>query len=349
MALSITEKKISGYERVIFGKDPERGLDAIIAIHHLGRGPACGGIRLLPYANSDEALTDVLRLSRGMSYKSALANVGFGGGKAVMIADPKAKHPQMFQAMGELVETLGGEYIAAKDMNVTSEDLLQVRNTTKHVLGIETVPGSSGDPSPMTAHGLFRALEATVDHLYGSRYLHGLKVAVQGIGHVGYRFAQKLFEAGAEVWVTDTDPEVVSRAGKELKAKSITLENIYDLPVDVFSPCARGAILNSSTVPRLKCRAVVGAANNQLATEVDGFRLHESHILYAPDYAVNSGGIINIFIEYENGKYEEAKAMTKTDGIFETMKEIFLRSKSSHRPPFVVADELAVERLQAAP
>lgn len=347
MGVTLEERSVPGYERVVAGKDPGRGLNALIAVHNSARGPACGGIRLLPYATPEEALNDVLRLSKGMSYKSALADIGFGGGKAVMMADPKAKSAELFRAMGEFVDKLQGQYIAAKDMNVASEDLLHVQEKTKHVLGIDCVPGSSGDPSPMTARGLFRSLEATVEHLTGSRNLEGLKVAIQGVGHVGYGYAQLLNEAGAELWVTDIDAKSVERAVKELGAHAVALEKIFDTPCDVFSPCARGAILSEATIPRLRCRAVVGAANNQLATEADGLRLHERNILYAPDYAVNSGGIINIFIEYRYGTYDEQKAREKTDGIYRTMKEIFARSREQKRPPFVVADQLAEERLRA--
>jgi leucine dehydrogenase len=247
--------------------------------------------------------------------------------------------------MGEFIDKLGGKYIAAKDMNITSEDLIQVQQRTRHVLGITGVPGSSGDPSPMTAHGLFRALEATVEHQTGKRSLSGLKVAVQGLGHVGYRYAEIIREAGAQLWVTDLNDAVVQKAKTELGATPVPMDAIYDQKVDVFSPCARGAVLNSKTIPRLHCRAVCGAANNQLATEEDGQRLHDRGILYAPDYAVNSGGIINIFIEYAHRGYDEAKALAKTDEIYPTMKEIFRRSQSQKLPPSEVADQLAEERL----
>lgn len=348
MALKIEDWKTDGYERVTYGEDAEAGLKAIVAIHNTTLGPSCGGIRLLPYATREEGLRDVLRLSKGMSYKSALAGIGFGGGKAVMFADPAKKSAEMMRAMGEFIDKLGGRYIAAKDMNVSSQDLLHVKERTKHVLGIEGVPGSSGDPSPVTARGLFRALEATVEHVTGSRNLAGMRVAIQGVGHVGYAYAEMLHEVGAKLWVSDIDADAVKKASSKLGATAVALEDIYDAGCDIFSPCARGAILNSKTIPRLQCRAVVGAANNQLAEPEDGFRLHERGILYAPDYAVNSGGIINIFIEYERGKYDEKAALKKTDNIYTAMKEIFRRAQDQARPAVLVADELAEERLAHA-
>lgn len=338
---------VPGYEKVVYRHDPAAGLSAFIAIHNTALGPACGGVRLLPYASKEEALEDVLRLSKGMSYKSALAGIGFGGGKSVIIADPTKKTAAMFHAMGEFVQSLGGAYIAAKDMNISNEDLLQIKTRSPHVIGIEGVPGSSGDPSPVTARGLFRALEATVEHLTGGKSLKGLKIALQGLGHVGYTFAEMAREAGAELAVTDIDSNVVEKAVRHLGAKPVSPMKIHEEPCDIFSPCARGAILNVDSIPQLKCRAVVGAANNQLATPQDGQRLWERKIVYAPDFAVNSGGIINIFIEFENGTYDLKKALAKTDGIYDAMKEIFERSKRLGKAPYVVADELAEERMRA--
>ena len=344
-SLVTEELKSPGYERVVYGEDPETGLKAIVAIHSTALGPACGGTRMLPYASREEALQDVLRLAKGMSYKSALAGIGFGGGKSVILGDPGKKTPALFHAFGRFVDSLGGRYIAAKDMNISSRDLMEVQKVTKHVLGIEGVPGSSGDPSPVTAHGIFRALEATVEELRGTRSLAGLKVAVQGVGYVGYDVARRVKQAGGEVWVTDIDPKALDRARNELGAKVVGLEEIYDVPCDVFSPSARGAILNEKTIPRLRCKAVVGCANNQLEKEADGHRIHERGILYAPDYACNSGGIINIFIELDG--YSEARALAKADEIYGTMKEIYRRSKATGTPTFQIADRLAEERLRA--
>jgi len=334
---------VAGFERVIHFENPQSHLSAIIAIHSTNLGPACGGIRMLPYRSENEALEDVLRLAKSMSYKSALAAIGFGGGKSVIIHNPEKKTPALFQTFGECVETLGGKYIAAKDMNIESADLVEVKKKTKHVLGIEGQPDSSGDPSPVTARGLFRGLEATVEEFSKSKNLSGLKVAIQGIGHVGYSFAEMLFKAGAELWVADIDENRLRVAEEKLKAKRVPVEEIYATRCDVFAPCAQGAILNRDTIPKLKCKAVVGSANNQLATGADGSYLHEKGILYAPDYAVNSGGIINIFIEYEG--YNQQKAFKKADEIYQTLKEIFKRAREKKTAPFIIADQLAEERL----
>lgn len=346
MALAKEVLRIEGYKKVVYAEDRERGLAAIVAIHNTNRGPACGGIRMLPYANRDEALKDVLRLSKGMSYKSALANIGFGGGKSVIIGDPGSKRPETFQAFGEFVESFQGEYIAAKDMNTEAADLLQVKTRTPHVLGIEGEPGSSGDPSPVTARGVYRAIEATVEFVNGSKSLRGASIALQGLGYVGWRLAEMLHEAGSKLWVSDVNTTAVERAVALLGAVPVSRDRIYECEVDVFSPCAVGAVLNQDTIERLRCKAIVGCANNQLATERDGARLYERGILYAPDYAVNSGGIINVFQEYEG--YDEGKALQKADLIYSTMREIFQRSAKDHVAPFLIADKLAEERLYGA-
>jgi leucine dehydrogenase len=244
-----------------------------------------------------------------------------------------------------MLEKLSGRYIAAKDMNISSEDLEQVKKKSRHVLGIVGEPGSSGDPSPVTAIGVLRALEATVEEISGTKKLAGVKIAIQGIGHVGYRLAELAHERGAELWVSDIDEAALKRAQKELNAKIVANDAILDVACDIFSPNARGAVFNEQSIARLKCKAIVGAANNQLGTPNDGFRLHEKGILYAPDYAVNSGGIINIFVEYENKGYVEAKALKKADEIYDTMREIFRRSRAQKTAPFVLADRLAEERL----
>lgn len=341
--LKIEVIPVKGYEKVWYGENESSGMRAIISVHNLHRGPACGGIRLLPYANRAEALEDVLRLSKGMSYKSALANIGFGGGKSVIIADPKDKTPELFRDFAEFLNRFEGTYICAKDMNITSADLKMVKNHTKHVLGIEGEPGSGGDPSPVTARGIVRAMEATWNHLTGTRSLKGARVALQGVGYVGYGVAEYIAEAGGKLWITDVDQKALTRAQKELGATVVAPEAIYDVECDIFSPNARGAVMNATTIPRLKCKAVVGAANNQLQDPEDGWRLHRRGIIYAPDYAANSGGIINVFVEYEG--YQEARALQMADGIYDTMSEIFKRSKKSEQPTFMIADMLAEERL----
>lgn len=338
------EIKTDGYERVVYAEHQPSGMRGIIAVHSTARGPACGGLRMLPYANREEALYDVLRLSQGMSYKSALAGIGFGGGKSVLIGDPAKKTPAMLQAFGQFVESLGGKYIAAKDMNIDTLDLAEVRKTTNHVLGAEGQPGSGGDPSPLTAVGVFRSIEAAAETLFDSRQLSGLKVSIQGLGHVGYDLAQRLHRAGARLIVTDINPKAVEKARKELGAEVVDGEAIYDVTCDIYSPCARGATLNVKTIPRLRCRAIVGCANNQLEVEEDGYRLMERGVLYAPDFAVNSGGIINVFCEYEG--YDPKRAMTLAEKIYDTTREILRRAASSGKPPFVVAEEVAKERIR---
>ena len=264
MALTLEEIRVPDYEKVVFCEDPTVGLSGIVAVHNTNLGPACGGIRMLPYASKEEALNDVLRLARGMSYKSALAGIDFGGGKSVIILDPAKKTPALFHAFGDVLEKLGGKYIAAKDMNIESADLAEVKTRTRWVLGIEGEPGSSGDPSPVTSRGVFRSLEAAVEDFSGSRKLSGVKIAIQGIGHVGFGLAELAHQGGAELWVTDVNPTALSRAREELNAHVVGMDEIYDVACDVFSPNARGAVLNDKTIPRLKCKAVVGAANNQL-------------------------------------------------------------------------------------
>lgn len=336
------EIHVPNYERVVYCESARTGLKAIIAVHNTNLGPSCGGIRLLPYASKEEALQDVLRLSKGMSYKSALAGIGFGGGKSVILCDPKGKSPELFQEFGRFVDSFQGKYIAAKDMNIESADLIEVRKATKYVLGIEGVAGSSGDPSPVTARGAFQAFRATVDEL-GADSFAGLRVAIQGVGHVGYGICELLHKAGAQLIVSDISQESCERAKQNFGARVSLGDKILDEPCDIFSPNARGGVLNQESIPRLKCRAIVGAANNQLLTPQDGMRLHERGILYAPDFAVNAGGIINIFVEV--GGYDQAKAFQMTDQIYHTMKEIFSRAKKTKQPPFVVADQLAEERI----
>lgn len=336
---------VPGYEKVVYAEESSSGLKAIIAVHNTALGPACGGIRMLPYANREEAMFDVLRLSRGMSYKSALADIGFGGGKSVVIGDPTKKTKELFNAFGEFVGTFDGMYIAAKDMNIANADLAAAKEKTKYVLGVEGEKGSSGDPSPVTALGVYRAMEATWENVSGNRSLKGLKVALQGVGHVGHPLAKYLHEAGAELIVTDIDAKALERAKKDFGAKVVGLEEIYDVACDIFSPGARGGVLNPQTIARLKCKAICGCANNQLLTEEDGVTLQKKGILYAPDFAVNSGGIINIFVEYEG--YDQKKALAKADHIYVTMKEVFDRSKKTGKPPFVIADQLAEERMNA--
>lgn len=345
MALKTERLNIPGYEQVVYGEDPTTGLRAIISVHQTKLGPACGGVRLLPYKDRDEALEDVLRLSKGMSYKSSLAGIDFGGGKSVIIANPKDKTPELFKSMGEFVESLGGKYISAKDMNVTSEDLLVIKSVTSHVIGIDGQAGSGGDPSPVTARGVFRGIEASLEEKFGSKGMKGRTFAVQGLGAVGFDLCTMIHSSGGTLVVTDVDPVNLKKTVEATGASEVAPDSIYDVDCDVFVPCARGAILNPDTIGRLKCTVVSGAANNQLLTDDIGYKLHESKVLYAPDYLVNAGGIINVFVEL--GGYDKDRALKLADGIYDTLKKVYQRSAQEGAPPFIVANKLAEERINA--
>lgn len=338
------------HEHLSFFCDPETGLKAIVAIHNTSRGPALGGCRMFPYASDEEALRDVLRLSRGMTYKSALANLDLGGGKSVIIGDPrKQKSEALLEAMGKHLEGLGGQYIAAEDSGTSVPDLKVMGRHTKHVAGVVEHTGfdgqpSNGDPSPTTAYGTFVGLKAAVKHKLGREDLTGLKVAIQGVGNVGYRLAQHLREAGAELWVYDIHQENMQRAIDELGAHAASSEDILFLPVDVVAPCAMGAVLNDDSIPRLQATVIAGAANNLLQRSDHDQALKDRDILYAPDFVINAGGIIDVFYERTGGSPEEVRA--HVEGIGQTLAEIFSRSDSSGVPTGSVANTLAEERFR---
>lgn len=336
------------HEQIVFCRDPAAGLDAIIAIHNSNRGPALGGCRMWPYANEGEALTDVLRLSRGMTYKSALANLELGGGKSVILGDPRHnKTPALMRAMGRLIDSLGGRYIAAEDSGTGVPDLKLMAEVTQHVAGVSEKEGPdgqirSGDPSPATAYGVFVGLRAAVKHSIGTEDLGGLKVAVQGIGSVGLHLGRYLHQAGAQLWVTDIYPDQVQRAVDKFQATAVGVDEIYALDVDVFAPCALGAILNDETIPQLQAKVVAGAANNQLAEPHHGQKLLDRSILYAPDYAINAGGIIDI--ANDRLGFDRDRLIRQLDGIHDTLTIIFQRSAETRIPTNVIADRLAEER-----
>jgi leucine dehydrogenase len=304
-----------------------------------------------PYASDDEALTDVLRLSRGMTYKSALANLKLGGGKAVIIGDPaRDKTDSLLHAMGDFIQGLGGRYITAEDSGTSVADMLKIGEKTRFVSGVDKVSAHGGDPSPSTAYGVFVSLREAVYHKLGRTDLNGVKVAIQGLGNVGYRLAQQLRDAGAELFVTDIIQANVDRAVRELNATAVKGDKIFSLDVDVFAPCALGAAINDQTIAQLKVSIVAGAANNQLATVQHGYQLHQRGILYAPDYVVNAGGIVDVY--YQRKMFEEnygvenyaADLEAKVEGIGATLREIFVRSDSENVPTFVIADQVAEER-----
>lgn len=336
------------HQQIVFGSDEASGLRAIIAIHDTSRGPALGGLRIFPYASEAEALTDVLRLSRGMTYKSALADLPLGGGKAVIIADPRRdKTPELLRAMGRLVDGLGGAYITAEDSGSSEADMRLIAEVTEHVGGLPRHGAASGDPSPFTAWGVFCALKSAVRHGLGRDDLAGVRVAVQGVGNVGAHLARHLHAAGARLVLTDVDATALAHLAEELGAEAVAPTAIADAEVDVFAPCALGAALSEAVVERLKARVVCGAANNQLASPVIAERLMARGILYTPDYVANAGGVIEIAWQRRDDYRREA-VMAHIEGIGATLDEIFARADRESLSPATVADDLARERFRPA-
>ncbi|MEW6031306.1 MAG: Glu/Leu/Phe/Val dehydrogenase dimerization domain-containing protein [Bacillota bacterium] len=333
-----------GFEQVVFCYNESAGLKAIIAIHDTTLGPALGGLRMWPYATEEDAVFDVLRLARGMTYKAAAAGLNLGGGKAVIIADPRRdKSEALFRAFGRFVQSLGGRYITAEDVGTTVEDMDYIHMETDYVTGVSTAYGSSGDPSPATAFGVWRGMKACAKEAFGSESLAGKRVAIQGVGHVGQNLARHLYDEGARLVVSDINEEAVARARAEFRAEAVDPEAIYDVECDIFSPCALGAVLNPETIPRLKTRVVAGAANNQLLSDSDGDTLHERGILYAPDYVINAGGLINVADELEG--YNRDRAFKKITGIYANIEKVIGISKRDRIPTYRAADRLAEERI----
>lgn len=335
------------HEQVVFCSDDKSGLKAIIAVHNSNLGPALGGCRMWPYANEEEAVRDVLRLSRGMTYKSAMANLKLGGGKSVIIGNPRTqKTPELLAAFARALENLNGRYIAAEDSGTSVADMKYMTQFTQHVAGIHDKPTEdgtrSGDPSPATAFGTFIGIKAAVREKLGRDTLEGLKIAVQGVGNVGFDLAQQLHAAGAKLWVTDIHKDSLARAEAELGAIVVAPEEIFGLDVDVFAPCALGAVLNDQTIPQLKARIVAGASNNQLAEPRHGVELMKRGILYAPDYVINAGGIIDVY--HERIGFERAALIAHVEGIYDNLLEIFERARKEERPTGEVADAIAEER-----
>jgi len=333
-----------GYEALHFFHDPAAKLRAVVAIHNSALGPALGGTRALStYPSEELAVTDVLRLARGMTYKAALAGLAHGGGKAVILLPTEPfDREKLFLAFGKAVDTLGGRYITTEDSGTSPADMQVVRSATRFVLGTPPSQGGSGDPSPVTAFGTFRGIEAVAKVAFDRTSLRGLRVALLGIGHVGHALAKLLTEAGAELLVADVDAHKVEQAQAELGCATCSVESIFSEPCDIFSPNALGGILNDETIPRLRCQAVAGAANNQLGEPRHGQMLQDRGILYAPDYAINAGGLINVASEWVG--YDAGAVRERAARIYDTLLEIFSRAKASHRPTAEVADRLAEER-----
>ena len=332
-----------GHEQLVICNDSSAGYRGIIAVHSTTLGPALGGTRFWQYANDDEAIVDALRLSRGMTYKNAVAGLNLGGGKSVIIGNNKTSDREMiFRAHGRFVESLGGRYITAEDVGTSTADMDFVHMETKNVAGLA---GLSGDPSPVTAHGVFRAIQASAKERWGSDDLSTKTVSLQGAGHVGYYVAKELHGAGAKLVVTDIDAERVKQVVAEFGARSVAPDEICGVQADIFAPCALGGIINDKTIPQLKCEIVAGAANNVLLEARHGVALEEKGILYAPDYVANAGGVINVYSELAG--WSSARAFRKADEIYDTILKVFAIAKQDKIPTYVAADRLAEQRIKA--
>jgi len=346
--MEISEIEVDGYERVSRCRDKSSGLYALIAVHDTTLGPALGGMRMLPYPSEDEALFDVLRLSRGMTYKSAVAETGLGGGKSVVIGDPKSgKSPALFRAMGAFIEKLGGKYITAEDMNIGIPDLEIVRTQTRWVTGLRRETGSSGNPSPYTAQGCLVGMRAVLEEVFGSPEIRGKKVLIQGVGAVGGRLAELLAQQGARVVICDINEARVEELRKKDGYEVVRDDQHLEVECDVYSPCARGATLNDQTIPRLRCKAVAGCANNQLLEPRHARELMARGILYAPDYVINAGGIINVSVELLPGGYDENISLRKIERIYQNLNTVFEISRRESIPTNEAAARLAEQRLAA--
>ncbi|GAB4173179.1 MAG: Glu/Leu/Phe/Val dehydrogenase dimerization domain-containing protein [Wenzhouxiangellaceae bacterium] len=331
------------HEQVIFCHNKDAGLKGIIAIHNTTLGPALGGLRMWPYATEQEALEDVLRLSRGMTYKAAVAGLNLGGGKSVLIGDPRTdKSEALFRAFGRFVDSLNGRYITAEDVGIDVNDMEYVFQETDNCVGVHQVHGGSGDPSPFTAYGTLQGIKASLQHKFGNEDVGKYSYAVQGVGHVGMELVKLLRAEGAKVFVTDINEEAVRQA-VELGCEAVEPDAIYDVDADVFCPTALGAVVNERTIPRFKFKIVCGAANNQLATDECGNELERRGILYAPDYAVNAGGLMNVSIEFEGYNRERAKRMMRT--IYYNVSKIFQIAERDGIPTWKAADRMAEERI----
>jgi leucine dehydrogenase len=322
-SLQLEEIPVKGYEQVLKVTDKSSQLTAIIAIHNLTLGPALGGIRIQSYSSFDDALEDALRLSRGMTYKSAIAEVGFGGGKSVIIADSKKqKTPEMLLSFGKAVEALTGTYICAEDVGCTTEDVSIIRKATKYVVGLPHAK-SSGNPGPFTAWGVFRGIQSVAYKLFGSDSLENVSVAIQGLGSVGEPLTEFLFWAGAKMILADKDSQKVKRLANKYGARAVSVDEILKVECDIFSPCALGGILNEWTIPEFRSKGIAGSANNQLLRDIDGKHLLQRGILYAPDFVINAGGLLNVASELEDGGYNPTGPRHKIHAIYNTLLAIY--------------------------
>lgn len=346
-AASLTAKMSTfDHEQVVFCQDKATGLRAIIAIHNTVLGPAVGGTRMWAYASEDDAVTDVLRLSRGMTYKNALAGLNIGGGKAVIIGDARTdKNEALLRRFGKFVDSLGGKYITAEDVGISTKDMEFVKSETDHVVGLPDYLGGGGDPSPVTAYGVYMGMKASAKELTGSDSLAGKKILVQGVGHVGEYLVSHLVKENAEVMISDIYEDRVKSVISKYGVKAVDVKDVYDQKIDIYSPCALGATVNDDTLSKLSCSIICGAANNQLANEqIHGAEAQKRGILYAPDYLVNAGGIINCYWEIIG--YSREAALAQAEGIYEKALEIFKKSKHENIPTYLAANLLAEARIQ---
>lgn len=336
-----------GHEQVVICHNKEAGLKAIIAIHNTTLGPALGGTRMWNYKSDEDALKDVLRLSRGMTYKAAVSGLNLGGGKAVIIGDSATqKNELLFRTFGKFIEGLAGRYITAEDVGTSVKDMEFVRMETKYVTGIPKSLGGSGDPSPVTGYGVYVGIKACAKYRWGSDSLKGKKIAVQGAGNVASYLCEHLQKDGAEIFVTDINEDKLSRLTQKVKAKVVKPEEIYDVDADIFSPNALGAIINDNTLQRIKAEIIAGGANNQLEIEnVHGPKLVEKGLVYAPDYVINAGGLINVASELEG--YREDKALAQAEGIYDVIMKILQISEKKKIPTYEASNHIAEERLSS--
>jgi leucine dehydrogenase len=339
--------KSMGHEQIVFCQDERSGLRAIIAVHNTVLGPSLGGTRMWSYKSEAEAIKDVLRLSRGMTYKSAISGLNLGGGKAVIIGDArKDKSEALFRRFGKFVDSLGGKYITAEDVGISPRDISYVAMETDHVAGLPIAQGGSGDPSPVTAQGVYMGMKGAAKFAYGSDSLAGKKVAVQGVGHVGAYLVEKLVKEGAKVTITDIHEDSIQALTSKFSLDVVKPENIYDVDMDIYAPCALGATVNDETIHKLKCSIIAGAANNQLAQEeVHGKILLEKGIVYAPDFLVNAGGIINCYAEVAG--FDSDWSMDETEKIYLTTQEILKKSRDENIPTYLAANRMAEARIEA--
>ena len=333
------------YEQLLFCQDKQSGLKAIIAIHDTTLGPALGGTRMWTYATEEEAIEDALRLSKGMTYKNAAAGLNLGGGKTVIIGDPrKDKNEEMFRAFGRYIQGLNGRYITAEDVGTTVEDMDLIHEETDFVTGISPAFGSSGNPSPVTAYGVYRGMKAAAKEAFGTDSLEGKVVAVQGVGNVAYNLCRHLHEEGAKLIVTDINKESVARAVESFGATAVNPDEIYGVQCDIYAPCALGAVINDQTINQIKAKVIAGAANNQLKEPVHGDQIHEKGIVYAPDYVINAGGVINVADELLG--YNRERALKKVETVYDTIERVIEIAKRDNIPTYKAADRMAEERIE---